>query len=105
MRDGRINAAERRFMKYKVGDRVRVKNCFGGANLKGKIGTVITTKTGSNFYDLGVEFDEPILFGHNCGGLGNEHCCRWGCEIELELIHDNKIVITTDGAKPQKGDL
>ena len=77
-------------MKFKVGDRVRVKNCFGGANLKGKIGTVITTKTGSNFYDLGVEFDEPILSGHNGGGLGNEHCGRWGCEIELELYTTRK---------------
>lgn len=82
-------------MKYKVGDRVRVKNYFGNTNLKGKTGTVIAIGV---YYDYGVEFDEPIkeYNGHNCDGRGKDGHCRWGYEAELEPV-DNKIVITTDG--------
>ena len=81
-------------MKYKIGDRVRVKGCFGGINLKGKTGTIISR---SKIYDCGVEFDESIVYGHSCGGRGKEGFCRWGYEIELEPVIDKKIVITTDG--------
>lgn len=81
--------------KFKVGDRVRVKNCFDGVNLKGKIGTVV--KEGKR-YDYGVEFDEPIENGHSCDGMGRNYHCRYGYENELELVCD-KIVLTSDGKK------
>ena len=82
-------------MKFKVGDRVRVKNCFDGINLKGKIGTVV--KKGKR-YDYGVEFDEPIENGHSCDGMGRDYHCRYGYENELEPVC-NKIVLTSDGKK------
>lgn len=81
-------------MKYKIGDKVRVKECLAGINLKGKIGKVIAI---GRIYDYGIEFDEPIVTGHSCGGRGKCGCCRWGYEIELEPAGGKKIVITTDG--------
>lgn len=81
-------------MKYKVGDKVRVKKDLDGVNLKGKIGKVIAM---GDLYDYGIEFDEPIEGGHNCNNKGKWGCCRWGYEGELEPVSDNKIVITTDG--------
>ena len=83
-------------MKFKIGDRVRVKNCFDGINLKGKIGTVI--RKGKRC-DYGVEFDEPIeLVGHSCDGMGKRGHCRYGYESELEPVCD-KIIITSNGKK------
>ena len=81
-------------MKYKIGDKVRVKECLDGINLKGKIGKVIAI---GEMYDYGIEFDEPIARGHSCNRTGKDGCCRWGCERELEPAGDKKIVITTDG--------
>lgn len=80
-------------MKYKIGDRVRVKECLDGINLKGKIGKVIAI---GELYDYGIEFDEPIMRGHSCDRRGKCGCCRWGSETELEPADDKKIVITTD---------
>lgn len=81
-------------MKYKIGDKVRVKKSLDGINLKGKIGKVIAM---GEHYDYGIEFDKPIAKGHNCDGRGKCGCCRWGYERELEPADDKKIVITTDG--------
>ena len=81
-------------MKYKIGDKVRVKKCFGGLNLKGKIGKVVAI---GRLYDYGIEFDEPITRGHSCGDRGKCGCCRWCYQRELEPAGDKKIVITTDG--------
>ena len=81
-------------MKYKIGDKVRVRQCLAGLNLKGKTGKVIAI---GKHYDYGIEFDEPVARGHNCGGTGKCGCCRWGYERELEPAGDKKIVITTDG--------
>ena len=81
-------------MKYKIGDKVRVKKCLGGLNLKGKTGKVVAI---GDIYDYGIELDEPIAEGLSCNGRGKEGFCRWGYEIELEPVIDKKIVITTDG--------
>lgn len=81
-------------MKYKIGDRVRVRQCLDGLNLKGKIGKVVAI---GEMYNYGIEFDEPIAGGHSCGGKGKWGWCRWGYEVELEPPAGNKIVITTDG--------
>lgn len=82
-------------MRYKIGDRVRVKKDLDGINLKGKIGTIITR---GMYYDYGIEFDDPIAGdkSHNCNGRGKDGHCRWGDEDELEPV-DKKIVITTNG--------
>lgn len=57
---------------FKVGDRV---------NYDGRNGTIIAISAINN---LGVEFDEPVPFGHNCSGVelkagksGKINCCRW----------------------------
>ncbi len=57
---------------FKVGDRV---------NCDGRNGTIIAISAHDN---LGVEFDEPVPCGHNCGGVmlkagksGKINCCRW----------------------------
>ena len=81
-------------MKYKIGDKVRVKERLDGINLKGRTGKVIAI---GEHYDYGIEFDEPISEGHSCDGRGKRGCCRWGYEGELEPAGDKKIVITTDG--------
>lgn len=86
-------------MKYNIGDRVKVKKEFDGRNLKGRTGTIICSAKGDfPNLDWGVEFDEPIeTWGHSCNNRGKDGFCRYGKESELELINDNKIVITTNG--------
>lgn len=69
-------------MKFKIGDRVRVKDKFCGFNLKGKTGTIIGT---SSCWDWCVEFDEPFEGGHDGTG-GKDGYCRYGNSSELELI-------------------
>lgn len=84
-------------MKFKVGDRVRAINKVDGVDLIGKCGTVVSVNDGFWSARLGVEFDEPFPYGHDCNGRGKSGYCRFGCVCDFELIQNQKIVITTDG--------
>ena len=76
-------------MKFKIGDRVRVKDRFCGLNLKGKTGTIIGT---SSCWDWCVEFGEPFDGGHDGTG-GKDGYCRYGNSRELELIKESKFKV------------
>ncbi len=83
---------------FKIGDRVRVIDCFSGRNLKGKTGTVVAVGFDCRPWEIGVDFDKPIGdFGHRCNGMAKADCGRWGYKSELELVENKKIVITTNG--------
>lgn len=74
-------------MKFKIGDRVEVEDCFDGLHLKGRKGTIRCIR--SNGW-VGVEFDEDFPVGHNLAFEG-KMCCtnergRWGKSDELSLI-------------------
>jgi hypothetical protein len=81
--------------KFKIGDRVRAIGEVDGINLAGKTGRVI--RVDGKIFQLCVEFDESIPYGHNADSRGKNGHCRWGREHEFELIENKKIVITTDG--------
>lgn len=73
--------------KFKIGERViATKAVAGNTDCIGKASTVIIH--GSHF-DLGVQFDERILEGHNCEGKGKSGYCRFGHDDEFELIESD----------------
>lgn len=81
--------------EFKVGDRVRViKDCDGAK--KEMVGTVIAPDTESR-KSLGVKFDKKFYDGHTLQGRCEDGYGHWVLPDCLELIGDNKIVITTDG--------
>lgn len=76
-------------MEFKVGDRVRVINKYGGKEtLTNKCGKVIFIENNSL---ISVEFDEYI-YGHSSDGKGKVGFC-WNTnnETELELISNEKL--------------
>lgn len=81
--------------KFRVGDRVRVIEDCDGAK-KGMVGTVIAPDTESR-KSLGVKFDKKFYDGHTLQGRCESGYGHWVLPDCLELIGDNKIVITTDG--------
>lgn len=99
-------------MKFKIGDRVEVKDCFDGLHLKGKKGTIVCVRDDSKL--IGVEFDEDFPVGHNLGCKGVMYCTnkrgRWGKADDLLLIGTkplktpSHIVIwaTTSSSDPHK---
>lgn len=86
-------------MKFKVGDRVRAIGEVDEVCLANRSGTVVEISIAGGYFDIGVEFDEPFVGGHDCYGKGKMGHCRYGDESEFELIRrcDLRIVITTDG--------
>lgn len=81
--------------KFKVGDRVRVIEHRDFADV-GMVGTVIAPDTESR-KALGVKFDKKFYGGHTLQGRCESGYGHWVLPDCLELIGDNKIVITTDG--------
>ena len=85
--------------KLKVGDRVRIiKDCDGAK--KGMVGTIAVIYKSESYSEktIGVKFDKKFYGGHSLN-----RGCEWGYGQWVypdctELICDNKIVITTDGA-------
>ena len=53
-------------MKYKIGDKVRIKNCGGGSRYNGKIGTIIETdrikRLGLSKWDYLCAFDDDYNY-------------------------------------------
>ena len=80
--------------KFKVGDRVRViKDC--DLAKKGMVGTIAVVRDEKI---VGVKFDKKFYGGHILGGRCEHGYGHWVHPDCIELISDNKIVITTDGA-------
>lgn len=77
---------------FEVGDRVI---CHSGGRylerIDGAAGTVIYIKPHSvsdrHGHECGIEFDEPVAYGHNCGGHGTGHGHNaWVFESYLEPV-------------------
>lgn len=85
--------------KFKVGDRVRVikDSDFAKKGMVGTIAVVDKLKLPS-VKSLGIKFDKHFYGGHNLGGRCKYGYGQWVYSDRIELINDNKIVITTDGA-------
>lgn len=90
--------------KLKVRDRVRIiKDCDSAK--KGMVGTIVVVDKPESYSEktigvetIGVKFDKKFYGGHSL-----KRRCEWGYGQWVypdctELIGDNKIVITTDGA-------
>lgn len=79
--------------KIKVGDRVRVIKDSDFAK-KGMVGTIAAIR---DVKDVGVKFDKKFYGGHSISGRCEFGFGHWVYPDCIELISDNKIVITTDG--------
>lgn len=77
--------------KFKVGDRVRVTKDYDSAK-KDMVGTVVV----EGFCNYGVRFDRKFGGGHNLYGRCEYGCGQYVHPDYLELICNNKIVITAD---------
>ena len=85
--------------KFKVGDRVRViKDCDGAK--KGMVGTIAVVEKVKMLCarTIGVKFDKKFYGGHSLSHRCEFGYGHWVYPDCIELISDNKIVITTDGA-------
>ena len=84
--------------KFKVGDRVRIiKDCDGAK--KGMVGTIAVADKVKMICarTIGVKFDKKFYGGHTLSGRCEFGFGHWVYPDCIELISDNKIVITTDG--------
>lgn len=79
--------------KFKVGDRVRLVKDYDSAAKAGMAG-ILAVKKG---HSLGVRFDRPFERGHSLSGNCEAGYGYWVTHDCLELISNNKIIITTDG--------
>ena len=71
-----------------IGARVICTKPFAGFDkLVGKLGTIVHIYKESS-WDIGVEFDEPFEFGHNCNGKCVDRHGRYGNSSSLELIQE-----------------
>lgn len=68
--------------KLRLGDRVMVRGSFAGLPMDGEQGIVIAF----NPFEVGVEFDNPFILGHDCAGKARSDRGRWGSENDLKLI-------------------
>jgi len=93
---------ERKFLKFKVGDRVRVKGeKFCEKNIPGKIGTILRVDSQTSVL---VEFDEYIG-GHDGGYEGKSGHCWWGnAQMELEFYDEKSKEEVTKSHKFKVGD-
>lgn len=80
--------------KFKVGDRVRIIKDFDGAK-KGMVGTIAVVRDEES---VGAKFDKKFCGAHSLTGRCEFGYGYWVYPDCTELICDNKIVITTDGA-------
>lgn len=75
-------SAEKEKDGFKIGDRVVCvgfqHDCYGK---HGHIVTILNDATG--LVPFGVEFDEPVCGGHDCGGVAKPGCGRWFYVREL----------------------
>lgn len=90
---------EKNDRKFKVGDRVRVIKDYDSAQ-KGMVGTIAVVGKSKlpGVKPIGIKFDKRFYGGHNLMGRCKYGYGLWVCPDCIELIDDNKIVITTDGA-------
>lgn len=79
--------------EFKVGDRVRLVKDYDSAAKAGMAG-ILAVKKG---HSLGVRFDRPFERGHSLSGNCEAGYGYWVTHDCLELISNNKIIITTDG--------
>lgn len=85
--------------KFKVGDRVRViKDCDFAK--KGMVGTIAVVNKPESYSEktIGIKFDKKFYGGHSLGRRCEHGFGHWVYSDRIEIISDNKIVITTDGA-------
>ena len=72
---------------FNIGDRVVVLGFVDGRPLRNKCGTVVALKNPLNSrLVLGIEFDDPIPDGHDCGRRGLKGYCRWATKADLGSI-------------------
>ena len=85
--------------KFKVGDRVRIIKDYDYAK-KGMVGTIAVIHKPETYSEktIGVKFDKKFYVGHSLAGRCEHGYGHWVHPDCIELICDNKIVITTDGA-------
>ena len=85
--------------KFKVGDRVKVIKDYDYAK-KGMVGTiaVINNPESCSGKTIGVKFDKHFFGGHTLSSMCERGYGHWVYPDCVELINDNKIVITADGA-------
>lgn len=79
--------------KFKVGDRVRLVKDYVDAKA-GMVGTLAVIEEDCLH---GVRFDRPFKYGHTLWGKCEDGYGYWVFQDCLELISNNKIIITTDG--------
>lgn len=75
--------------EFKVGDRVLAQSAISGySSLQGRLGTIICISGRGN---LGIEFDDEFVGGHNCNGEGRYGHCRYTAPKDtVLLIEDDK---------------
>lgn len=70
-------------------DRVMAVGTIDGNNLDCRCGTVISTD-GATSNSIGVQFDDRIVGGHDCGGRGTYGFCWWCTPKKLQLIKEDE---------------
>lgn len=88
-------------MKFKLGDRVLVKESCPFSTCRNETGTVVAF---SRLGNVGVMFDKEGIGAHTCSGCAVEkvkfniphNSCSWITEEDCQLIIENKIHIEID---------
>ena len=80
--------------EIQIGSRVIVVDECGFADNRDTIGKIGTVVDEDDFYDIGVEFDEPINQGHDCNGAAKFGHGYYGYVSEVRLYEDRKVEIS-----------
>lgn len=81
--------------EIQIGSRVIVVDECGFADNRDTIGKIGTVVGEDDFYDIGVEFDEPIDGGHDCNGLAESEHGYYGYASEVRVYEDHQVEIST----------
>lgn len=76
---------------FKIGDRVMYVD--NNSLLSGKAGRVVGEQTYNGYRYVAVEFDQPVVGGHRCGGLAADYRGQWVNEESIVLEEDCEPVL------------
>lgn len=81
--------------EIQIGSRVIVVDECGFADNRNTIGKIGTVVDEDDFYDIGVEFDEPVNHGHDCRGTAKSRHGYYGYASEVRVYEDHQVEIST----------